>query len=102
MTDQHTPGPWLVDFGETTSVRLSDGSRVASVAHLRLYSRAAASEVAANAHLIAAAPDMLEALKVAAKAELYDPATGLIDADVLDIVQDVARAAYAKATGGRP
>lgn len=34
-----------------------------------------------------------KALTVAAKAELYDPATGVIDADVLEIVQDVARAA---------
>ena len=34
-----------------------------------------------------------EALTVAAKAELYDPATGIIDADVLAIVQDTARAA---------
>ena len=34
-----------------------------------------------------------EALTVAAKAELYDPATGIIDADVLEIVQDTARAA---------
>lgn len=34
-----------------------------------------------------------EALTVAAKAELYDPATGIVDADVLAIVQDTARAA---------
>ena len=63
MTDQHTPGPWLADFGETTSVRLSDGSRVATVNHLRLHSRVAASEAAANARLIEAAPEMLEALE---------------------------------------
>lgn len=34
-----------------------------------------------------------EALFVAAKAELFDPDTGIIDADVLQIVQDVAKAA---------
>ena len=34
-----------------------------------------------------------EALTVAAQAELYDPATGIVDADVLAIVQDTARAA---------
>jgi hypothetical protein len=45
-----------------------------------------------------AAAEMYEALKVAAKAELYDSHTGIIDADVLEIVQDVARAAIAKAT----
>lgn len=34
-----------------------------------------------------------EALTVAATAEMYDPATGIIDADVLEIVQDTARTA---------
>lgn len=63
MTEQHTPGPWVADFGETTSVRLSDGSRVATVNHLRLHGRVAASEAAANARLIEAAPEMLEALE---------------------------------------
>jgi hypothetical protein len=58
MTDKHTPGPWLADFGETTSVRLSDGSRVATVNHLRPHSRVAASEAAANARVIAASPEM--------------------------------------------
>lgn len=40
--------------------------------------------------------ELVEALKVAATAELYDPITGIIDADVLAIVQDVARDALAK------
>ena len=45
----------------------------------------------------AMAKELLEACKITAKAELYDPATGIIDADVLDIVQDVARAAISRA-----
>lgn len=43
--------------------------------------------------------ELLGACRVAATAELYDPGTGIIDADVLGIVQDVPRAAIAKATG---
>ena len=47
--------------------------------------------------LVSVAFDLLAACRIAAKAELYDPSTGIIDADVLEIVQDVARAAVAKA-----
>lgn len=47
--------------------------------------------------------ELEEALRVAATAELYDPATGIIDADVLEIVQHTARAALraSEATAGR-
>ena len=38
------------------------------------------------------------ACEIAAKAELYDPATGIIDADVLDIVQEEARKALEATT----
>ena len=44
-------------------------------------------------HTCAEVERLREALTVAAKAELYDPATGIVDADVLAIVQDTARAA---------
>jgi hypothetical protein len=98
MTKQHTPGPWFVT-PDGAAVYEKDGYGYRGDTVCGLPSRS--DSRAANARLIAAAPDLLEALKVAAKAELYDPATGLIDADVLDIVQDVARAAIAKATGGQ-
>jgi predicted phage gp36 major capsid-like protein len=39
-----------------------------------------------------------EACGVIATAELYDPATGIIDAEVLDIAQEVARAALSGKT----
>lgn len=48
---------------------------------------------AENARLTAEVARLREAVKVAATAELYDPITGVIDADVLDVVQDIARAA---------
>ena len=95
MSQQHTPGPWTAK-GPHIHEPIPSFNWIATVQTSNM------PEWEANARAIAAVPEMLEALKVAAKAELYDPATGLIDADVLDIVQDVARAAYVKATGGQP
>lgn len=84
---KHTPGPWKADFDETFSVRASDG-RVAVVTHLNLVGRRDAEEAADNARLIAAAPDMLGALR-AVVSEDYDTIKKLA----------LAHAAIAKATG---
>ena len=43
--------------------------------------------------------ELLAACEIIAKAELYDPVTGIIDADVLEACQEAARAAIAKVTG---
>ena len=43
-----------------------------------------------------------EARRVIATAELYDPATGIIDADVLEICQNEARAALAAPPAEEP
>ena len=59
---KHTPGPWRAQFREVTSAVASDG-RVASLSQLNRVRRREPDEVAANARLIAAAPDMLEALE---------------------------------------
>ena len=64
---KHTPGPWLVDQGLSNKcdVTIVAGARnVAQVLHLR---HAKDNEALANADLIAAAPDMLKALKLARK-----------------------------------
>jgi hypothetical protein len=60
MTTQHTPGPWktLKTFGGVTIILDPEDK---SVAYLRGYKHPYKS----NARLIAAAPDLLEALKVA-------------------------------------
>ena len=58
----HTPGPWNVRSEEAISID-AGGSRVCMLTHLtRLFDRRDPEEVAANARLIAAAPDMLAAL----------------------------------------
>jgi len=61
-----------------------------------------AAFIAAAREALPAALDRLDALeaalRIAAKAELYDPGTGIIDADVLEIVQSEAR----KALGIKP
>lgn len=80
----HTPGPWNIYFNSQDDMvirkMLPDGQESHSIA--RCHSGAA------NARLIASAPDLLEALRPIAK-------YGEISAEIID----VARAAIAKATG---
>ena len=57
---KHTPGPWSVDAIETTLVRGPDRYPIADPErHFREI-----TECEANARLIAAAPDLLAALKM--------------------------------------
>jgi hypothetical protein len=93
MTTQHTPGPWLYtqEGVDAFGIVKPDGY---SIVHLAaLHNSTSASELPANARLIAAAPDLLDALR------------GLIrDIGVSAVYQDhpaynAARAAIAKATG---
>jgi hypothetical protein len=58
-----TPGAWRANFGEVIKVVDSDGATIAMVTNLNLRGRRSASEVAANAHLLAASPALLEALR---------------------------------------
>ena len=93
MDVKHTPAPWF-EVKHFSEWLISDGSRLVattagSPAHLGL---AHAKRDAANARLIAAAPELLEALeKLVGYAQGGDlPSNKAID---------VARAAIAKATG---
>ncbi|NCC85640.1 MAG: hypothetical protein EOM03_16170 [Clostridia bacterium] len=56
----HTPGPWKLHEGGTAVVSESDGGLVASCGFLP---RRSLFDEKSNAHLIAAAPEMLEALE---------------------------------------
>ena len=65
---KHTAGPWAAEFGEAYKVRAQqDGGLVAILFHLKgqfgMSGRRDGDEVAANARLIAAAPELFEALK---------------------------------------
>ena len=107
----HTPGPWAVHFDETGGYDCMSGSyailcgekwkEVAEVDQNQYGQKSCdwdfrSQEAEANARLIAAAPELLEALRV-----ILDS----VDAHKvrLDIYElELARAAIAKATGGSP
>jgi hypothetical protein len=65
---KHTPGPWAAHFEEAYFVTGPDLGRVAMMMNLKgahgLGGRRTGDESAANCRLIAAAPDLLEALQI--------------------------------------
>lgn len=94
---KHTPGPWRIkDDGETSKIADAANNTIASLSYVHLYGRRTAAEVNANMHLIAAAPDMLEAL-TALLMRLDD------NPELSDLIGQIeierARAAIAKAEG---
>jgi hypothetical protein len=90
MTDKHTPGPWTV----TDAIWDSGGD----VAYILTGVKEAC---AADAHLIAAAPELLEALRTLVRMNNdAGPFGGEIYRDRVERAWDAARAAIAKATGG--
>jgi hypothetical protein len=80
----HTTAPWVIADDGTIEARFAG-----LVGHVANVSQA-------NACLIAAAPTLLEALRVIAESEEYHGDTVICDFETL---QNVARAAIAKATG---
>ena len=94
MTTQHTPGPWNVTG---LYVRERDGGLVASIIDLWHDQKTPKAEKNANARLIAAAPDMLDALQNI----LNGIETGVVTSDHDEIFNNAsakARAAIDKAT----
>jgi hypothetical protein len=101
MSTQHTPGPWIgagPSFGDpfpryTTSIvteREHDDEGIVEICELPFHHRDDENE--ANARLIAAAPDLLEALQFVMSAH----------GEQLDTAFAQAHAAIAKATGEQP
>lgn len=82
---KHTPGPWTLD-GPHQVWAESVGEYVAITAEIEDFDAVPRDQAEANARLIAAAPDLLEALKLA---ERHCPVNS--EAEIL------ARAAIAKA-----
>ena len=95
MKNRFTPGPWEVDASECLKVRNTSGS-IAMIMQTHLRGRRNNDETHANARLIAAAPDMLEALRDALDNWEIHNRSG--DGMQGDWVHD-ARTAIAKATG---
>ena len=104
---KHTPGPWLRDdrSGLDCDVRAASGRKVAlcwglasnNATNYRADYRA---ECDANAHLIAAAPELLDALRAFLRAPSVGSAgPGAVTIAVQDFNLRAARAAIAKATG---
>ena len=95
----HTPGPWTVD-PKTLAIYAPDRHGHAAAVRVAECGRTLlpAAEIAANAALIAAAPDLLAALQaLVGEADL-----GEIDnEDNARLLLDWARAAIARATGGQ-
>jgi hypothetical protein len=93
---QHTPGPWAVDTDRTILCR-----NVVGIADIRSWM--GAEEADANARLIAAAPELLEALKdeISEVAALAGPCqAGLMKrCRCADCRLTRSRAAIAKAEG---
>jgi hypothetical protein len=89
--NKHTPGPWHHPGKEFNDVRDADDELVAVALHLRVgQPERSVHEAAANARLIAAAPDLLEALQYVMVAH----------GEQLDHAFQMAQDAIAKATGG--
>jgi hypothetical protein len=101
MTAQHTPGPWKVKAG--TNAVLAGRKQICS--HVNAASALPVNmledqEIAqANARLIAAAPELLDALQELTQIASVLEATCLGDSRAKENRMDRARAAIAKATG---
>ena len=100
---QHTPGPWFANKNTAGYYDISTGdtdySPSFAAAHQNPYMQVDADVLDANAHLIAAGPDMLEAL------EKCEPFIRSGDVDTrggkaeLSRLAGIMRAAIAKAEG---
>jgi hypothetical protein len=95
MIAQHTPGPWryvCANPSPTTGEHLISGAKPGYLAEVR---DCGSGDVRANALLIAAAPDMLQALRRAVLALAFSAESSEAMRDDYEAVS----AAIAKATG---
>lgn len=100
---KYTKGPWIAELGEVHEVRDAEGGRICILTQLRgrhgLGGRRPEHESPANARLIAAAPELLEALQ----GWLADYEGGKVEMGGENSLRSYAkifRAAISKALGG--
>ena len=97
----HTKGPWSVKDSAVCGAKIATNGKAVGIAHCWTSEAIDEATREANARLIAAAPHMLEALKLIA--ELNDAKIEHADKEVLFMLLllkvDRARAAIAKAEG---
>jgi hypothetical protein len=92
---KHTPGPWAVDYA--MGIRGPNGERIAYVI------ADSSADPTPDARLIAAAPDLLDALKETAGClAAWNERQRSEEPTATDIVISHARAAILKAEGGQP
>lgn len=92
---KHTPGPWIYDEAASEIGAETDNGAMTTIATMTDWFPEYYQERYANARLIAAAPDLLEALQ-----EIAAPACmAMNSADRVEAFRDIARAAISKATG---
>lgn len=94
---QHTPGPWHYHDGRKNGTRQMVGTGEMWIAEMTtgIGFDQSDTEAEANARLFAAAPDLLEAGRVAV--DLWDSTSAAVDPDeILMLIRD----AIAKATEG--
>lgn len=93
---EHTPGPWEVKpvekDGDYLRIRGTCLGGVYTIANVPVFENVSDPEVMANANLIAAAPEMLEALKM-----ILDDVFGYLAIDLA--TREFAEMAIAKAEG---
>lgn len=103
---KHTPGPWVVGRALQHNARavIGDGDSVVAILPGEWND---CTYVEADALLIAAAPELLEALQALLSADVYADNEGLISIERPDTESGeravaIAHAAIAKATGATP
>ncbi len=91
---KHTPGPWqqkCADYDPLTIIALVDSDGMGNLQYSRICEVDDCDSAIENARLIAAAPELLEALRfMNGKCDLYGPA---------DRAREMARKAIARAEG---
>lgn len=98
MSAQHTPGPWTAQNNGRDIISIQHSNNDPGAISMTLAKVTARmtwrSQAEANARLIAAAPDLLEALKACDKAMSY-----MSEYDIPITLPDMVKAAITKAIG---